>query len=37
VDMANVTRRLVTLLEYPPIDGEIANIRAGAFERTTRA
>lgn len=36
VDLANVTRRLIARLEYPSAAGEVANIRAGAFERATQ-
>jgi len=36
VDLANVTRRLIALLEYPPTAGKVANIRAGAFELATQ-
>jgi hypothetical protein len=36
LDMTNATRRLITLLEYPSVGGEVANLRAGAFERATQ-
>ena len=32
LDMTNATRRLIALLEYPSVGGEVANLRAGAFE-----
>ena len=36
LDFASITKRLFVLLEYPPVGGEVANLRAGAFERATQ-
>lgn len=36
LDLLNATTRLGRRLEYPATAGEIANIRAGAFERATQ-
>jgi Holliday junction resolvase-like predicted endonuclease len=36
LDFANITKRIFLLLEYPPVSGERANLRAGAFERATQ-